>query len=159
MVCSIEKRKSHSKRALSRTKTDIRIQDICIEWTTWSSRILWHLPERLTIGGSIVEPIHMTFLSGVSHYPMLYRKTLLETEYVVLSVDDHWCREKIIFFFFLHHFYEYSKYFQKFIFNVSYFSFFFFFANSLMHYSLFFMNDKMATFFQQFFLITLITDR
>lgn len=27
---------------------------------------------------------------------MLYRKTLLETEYVVLSVDDHWYREKIL---------------------------------------------------------------
>lgn len=149
MVCSIEKRKSHSKRALSRTKTDIRIQDICIEWTTWSSRILWHLPERLTIGGSIVEPIHMTFLSGVSHYPMLYRKTLLETEYVVLSVDDHWYREKIIFFF-LHHFYEYSKYFQKFIFNVSYFSFFF--LQTLSCIILYFLwTIKWPLFFNNFF--------
>lgn len=158
MVCSIEKRKSHSKRALSRTKTDIRIQDICIEWTTWSSRILWHLPERLTIGGSIVEPIHMTFLSGVSHYPMLYRKTLLETEYVVLSVDDHWYREKIIFFFFCIIFTSTANIFKNLFLTYRIFPFFFF-ANSLMHYSLFFMNDKMATFFQQFFLITLITDR
>lgn len=96
MVCNIEKRKSHSKRALSRTKTDICIQDIWIEWTTWSSRILWHLPERLTIDGSFQTNTREPISIGVSRYPMLYRKTLLETEYVVLSIDDHWYREKIL---------------------------------------------------------------
>lgn len=150
MVCSIEKRKSYSKPALSRTKTDICIQDIWIEWTTWSSRILWHLPERLTIDGSCRTN---TRNISIGDFTMLYRKTLLETEYVVLSIDDHWYREKILCIIF----YEYCKYF---IFNVSfYFSPFFFTykISCIILYSL--CTIKVAIFFQQFFLITIITDR
>lgn len=76
---------------------------------------------------------------------MLYRKTLLETEYVVLSVDDHWYREKILCIIFT----STANIFKNLF--LTYRIFAFFFANSLMHYSLFFMYDKMAIFFNNFF--------